>query len=226
VWLGLTVGCARCHDHKFDPVSQQEFYRLFGFFNNVPERGKTLKYGNSPPYITAPTREQQRRLAELDAKLKAAERRVDELRDESAAAQAKWEKPAAELIDWAPDRGLVAHWTLDDAGKLSVKDGPTVFAAGRLGKALDLDGRRYAEDAKAGDFGFYDKFTLAAWVNPTKLDGAILSRTEEEPEGTGVLASPGRRKGAGPLHHAVARRRDAGWKRSNPSLPAAGSTSR
>ena len=39
VWLGLTTGCARCHDHKYDPVSQKEYYRLFAFFNNVPEKG-------------------------------------------------------------------------------------------------------------------------------------------------------------------------------------------
>src|SRR5262249_31135168 len=40
VWLGLTMGCARCHDHKYDPISQKEFYQVFGYFNNVPERGK------------------------------------------------------------------------------------------------------------------------------------------------------------------------------------------
>ena len=55
VWLGLTLGCARCHDHKYDPVTQREFYQLFAFFNNVPEKGRAIKIGNSPPYVKSPT---------------------------------------------------------------------------------------------------------------------------------------------------------------------------
>src|SRR5215813_13705350 len=43
VWLGLTLGCCRCHDHKFDPFSQKEFYQLFAYFNNVPEKGRAVK---------------------------------------------------------------------------------------------------------------------------------------------------------------------------------------
>ena len=58
VWLGLTLGCARCHDHKYDPITQKEFYQLFAFFNNVPENGQAVKFGNSPPFIKAPTPEQ------------------------------------------------------------------------------------------------------------------------------------------------------------------------
>src|SRR5207237_5417037 len=73
VWLGLSAGCAKCHDHKYDPLSQKEFYRLFAYFNNVPERGKAIKYGNSPPYIKAPTREMQVKLERLQAEVHVAE---------------------------------------------------------------------------------------------------------------------------------------------------------
>ena len=55
VFMGLTLGCARCHDHKYDPFTQKEFYQLFAYFNNIPERGKANKYGNSAPMIQAPT---------------------------------------------------------------------------------------------------------------------------------------------------------------------------
>ena len=54
VWLGLTLGCARCHDHKYDPFTQKEFYQVFAYFNNVPEKGKAWKYGNSPPWFKRP----------------------------------------------------------------------------------------------------------------------------------------------------------------------------
>ena len=54
VFLGLTVGCARCHDHKYDPISQQEYYQLFAYFNNVDEWGIGPNNGNSPPFIEVP----------------------------------------------------------------------------------------------------------------------------------------------------------------------------
>ncbi|MGB4709702.1 MAG: PSD1 and planctomycete cytochrome C domain-containing protein [Fuerstiella sp.] len=72
VWLGLTVGCARCHDHKYDPISQREFYQLYSFFNQVPERGMS---GFTPsekiPSPLAGDRQQQleSKLRELRAQL-------------------------------------------------------------------------------------------------------------------------------------------------------------
>ncbi len=68
VFLGLTMGCARCHDHKFDPISQAEFYQFLGFFNSVKEQGVyTETRGNVPPLIALPTARDQQRLRELDA---------------------------------------------------------------------------------------------------------------------------------------------------------------
>jgi hypothetical protein len=52
-FIGLTVECAKCHDHKYDPISQKEYYSLYSFFNNVPEKGLIEEYGATPePYIT------------------------------------------------------------------------------------------------------------------------------------------------------------------------------
>ncbi len=52
--LGLTIGCARCHDHKYDPLTQKEYYELFAYFNNVPEWGVGPNNGNSPPFVEVP----------------------------------------------------------------------------------------------------------------------------------------------------------------------------
>jgi hypothetical protein len=62
VWLGLTLGCARCHDHKFDPFTQKEYYRLFAYFNSVPESGAVDRGGNANPVMKVPTAEQERAL--------------------------------------------------------------------------------------------------------------------------------------------------------------------
>ena len=54
VFLGLTLNCCRCHDHKYDPISQRDFYQLFAFFNNIAEAGLGPNNGNSPPFIPVP----------------------------------------------------------------------------------------------------------------------------------------------------------------------------
>src|SRR5205085_2049149 len=91
VWLGLTIGCARCHSHKFDPITQQEYYQLFAFFNNVPENGRAVKYGNSPPLIRAPTRAQGEQLEVLRHRLVDSVRQAQAREPEVASAQAAWE---------------------------------------------------------------------------------------------------------------------------------------
>ncbi|MDC0937017.1 DUF1553 domain-containing protein, partial [Pirellulales bacterium] len=69
VWLGLTAGCARCHDHKYDPLSQREFYQLYAIFNNVPEKGIDGREGGAMPWIEAPNPWAQRQMEQLQSEL-------------------------------------------------------------------------------------------------------------------------------------------------------------
>ena len=78
-WLGLTFNCCRCHDHKYDPISQRDFYSMFAFFNNVTESG-TLQgeSKNTEPTISAPIAEQEIELKKLDELIVTANARVAE----------------------------------------------------------------------------------------------------------------------------------------------------
>ncbi len=102
VWLGLSVGCAQCHDHKFDPITQKEFYQLFAFFNNQDE--PTLKF--YPPGVNAEWVEQQ--VAKIDA-------RIDKLFEEHKDAQTAWEQSlTAEQRDAFPSKVKEALSIPDD----------------------------------------------------------------------------------------------------------------
>lgn len=64
--LGLTLECARCHDHKFDPITQKNYYEFYAFFNQVQELGEDGRVANAAPFIQAPTKEQQAKFGLLD----------------------------------------------------------------------------------------------------------------------------------------------------------------
>jgi len=92
VFMGLTAGCARCHDHKFDPISQKDFYSLYAFFNQIPdEKGFAWNYGNEEPLVKAPLPDQEAKLGELNRNLARAQADFSKLEPGRRQAQAKWE---------------------------------------------------------------------------------------------------------------------------------------
>ncbi len=189
VWLGLTMGCSRCHAHKFDPFSQKEFYQAFAYFNNVPEFGRAVKYGNSPPYIKAPTARQQPLLAQLERRLADEEESLARFAPEIAVAQSVWEKNGSSqgLADWTVSRGQKLYLALDERSPASEAvaaepewlNGEPAYSAGTIGQAASFDGARFISAGDVGAFGFYDKFSLAAWVYPTGTQGGTIPLADD-----------------------------------------------
>jgi hypothetical protein len=162
VWIGLTMGCARCHDHKYDPIFQKDFYRLFAYFNRIPnEKGFAFNYGNEEPYIKAPLPEQRQILQDLDAEVAAKQKRYAEMQTELHQAQSRWERSiAGSASDWTVTRGLVYRSDATVTEPLEIQKG-------------------------IANFGYLDPFTFSAWIKPENEKGAILSQSEDYFEGTG-----------------------------------------
>ena len=103
VWLGLTIGCCRCHDHKYDPITQKEFYQFYSFFNNVPESGNGDGLGrpiNNKPVLMLPRSGDEGTLAQFQSKIAAAQASRDAAIPVIDAAQAQWEQSAGHLAAW------------------------------------------------------------------------------------------------------------------------------
>ena len=178
VWLGLTLGCARCHDHKYDPFSQREYYELFAYFNNVPEKGKAFKYGNSPPFVKAPTSEQQTVLARMDADLAAVRAERDGLEVRHASDRPEWEKVlASEPTEWIDRRGLTIAFP---EGHDLPEPTEQAFASGS-----------FAELGDKANFGFRDRFSVTAWIRPEDPNGTIVSRTKHVLPEDDTQSNPG-----------------------------------
>ncbi|MBA4187952.1 MAG: hypothetical protein C0467_08025 [Planctomycetaceae bacterium] len=135
VWQGLTMGCCRCHDHKYDPVSQREFYQLFAYFNNVPESGVGAERPvNHPPLVQAPRPEDEAKLKELHAAVDAATAKARDAEKELLPKLAAWEK-TVDVKKLGPTWVTPKPASVTSAGKakLAVQADNSVLATGPNG---------------------------------------------------------------------------------------------
>ncbi len=190
VWLGLTMGCCRCHDHRYDPLSQEDFFRLFAFFNNIAERGVDGDRGNAEPILLAPAPRQAEQLEALNRQrlaLAAAMRRIE---SRESAAFSRWSSEAANLDVAQPMPPAAVRLALDRPADPTANQAGLVFhgrprwTRGRFDDALLLNGKTYLELPDAlSDAG---ELTLSAWVFPTTQDVmTIFSKSRSGPHARG-----------------------------------------
>lgn len=188
-FLGLTIGCTECHDHKYDPISTKEFYQLYAFFNQVPEKGlDRIRTDNPPPRLAVPTAEQAIQFVEADFALKDAEKTLLDRSNELGETQEKWERltlAEGEVKSKAVPTLRIPFDEQLEVGKLTTTNSP-VFGNGRFGKGILLDGKSHVEVTNEVTFSRTNEFSYGAWVKFEGKAGCILSKMDSAPGHRGV----------------------------------------
>jgi len=186
VWMGLTIGCARCHDHKYDPIPQRDYYRLFAYFNSVPGSGFSFNFGNDEPKIAAPTLPQQEVLAKLQRTVTEAQQKWTSL--QAAVKKAERRADFRGFSNWTVTEGVSFLQSKDETKpacepKTSCGVPTTTSPAG---PASHFDGKSFLESTKpVADFEYNEPFSFAAWIKPDSPQGAVLSHADDFMEGRG-----------------------------------------
>jgi len=142
VWLGLTFNCCRCHDHKYDQLSQREYYALSAYFNSIDESGANDAGGYAKPVLSLASPEEQKEIANLKAAEADAAKHRDELEKQLRAEQSAWEETLqqggslAGEVKWqvlSPEEA-----TSEKGAKLTTEPDGTIFVSGENADTDDL----------------------------------------------------------------------------------------
>lgn len=191
-FMGLTMGCARCHTHKFDPITHTEFYQFYAFFNNVSEQGLDGRTGNAVPLLPLPSDRQQTGLEALDQAIALREQALDDKIVEPL--QQEWARSLAGRAPQVDRSGLIAHYELD--GNLSdisgayrhgrTLRGDPVFEPGQIGRAVGFDADSEVSFGDVGGFDRQEPFTLAVWLKGRgRMTIPVLRKMEGDERGRG-----------------------------------------
>jgi len=197
VWMGLTVGCAVCHSHKFDPLSQKEFYELAAFFNNTTQAARDGNIKDTPPIIVVPKEEESARWEELKTLITSSRGAIEARRKDARAIFNEWAAKTTpeELLQSLPTSELAfeAAFKEPEGNKTTIRvegsDREIELAASATRKpgphagthAIELQGGA-AELPDVGDFEANQPFSVSTWIKAPANDGhgAVCARMENE----------------------------------------------
>jgi len=196
VWLGLTANCAVCHDHKFDPIRQREFYEMAAFFNNTTLGPMDGNIKDTPPVIAVPRPEDRPRWDALPGELADARQKLDARRQSARDEFQKWlgGAAAASFAGQIPTSQLETHLPLDEAAgtnlkaliggtptEIVLKSEPEREAGHVAAQAYRVQGEK-VEVTQAGDFDKDQAVSFGAWVKLPKgpASGALFARMDDQ----------------------------------------------
>jgi hypothetical protein len=196
-FLAFSVECARCHDHKYDPITQKNFYQLAAFFNNNNESGQIPYSGEASPTLILTTPAAEKTLQYIREKI----RPLEEMSLNHHAyepAFAAWQQAASRAPQPAAPSGLVADFNFDDKGskdpgnaapgplrasyQSSDKGKEPVAVPGHTGQGIRLDGDMFVEFNEHFTTDRHQPISVSLWVNPGKGHpaGPLFARTNGE----------------------------------------------
>ncbi|MBO94853.1 MAG: hypothetical protein CMI32_08160 [Opitutales bacterium] len=197
VWMGLTMECGQCHEHKYDPISQQEYYQFFAFYNNNSDPGMQTRKGNQAPVVNVGPRDQGNKIAEIEKKKEVLAKKFETRKKDAKNNFEQWAEE--QFLDAGKDKkpvepgGLVAHLPLDSFDKNLTQDlareksdcrlhgKAKPITSAKFGGGLKIEGNGFVEVKGFGDFEWNRPFSYGCWVKAPNgnQNGCILGKMDE-----------------------------------------------
>jgi len=197
VWMGLTMECAQCHDHKYDPISQEEYFKFYAFYNNNADPGMQTRRGNTAPTLEIVTPERKKQLQDLTNQQKDLASKLNNRKKEALPEFVKWAKEATAKLDEndtaLEPSDLVAHLPLDDftdnktvdlvreSNSCQLQGNAKIIGQAKFGGGIKIEGNGYLEVKDFGNLEHNKSFSYGAWVKIPRdnFGGAILAKMDE-----------------------------------------------
>lgn len=196
VWMGLTANCAVCHDHKFDPLSQREFYEMSAYFNNTTQPVRDGNIADTPPVVVVPQYEDRKRWDELGPEIAQVRQDIDTRRQNARAEFQDWLAASAEdqvketipsddlafyLLPHVSDPGKVSVIVEDQTLELNLPESYSRQSGHVSNAALAAGSGPALQIEQVGDFERDQAFSCGAWVKlaPGNVNGAVVARMDD-----------------------------------------------